>query len=405
MGILHKAGYRFTPTDRTLVEDPDVSEDFKKLLKIEYSKFRENIEPYLKLMEGGKISDVGEVVFPPVTSDMGFTSGGQTFEAQVIQPVMGKMDEPTKKLDDKNIEDINIMETFSSKAQVNQAIKLATGSNDITEELLKAMIKFGANGVNYKKVLRLFEVAGRTKVSRVGDLEKFFVDWYKGKESDIRENDDEDEDEEVETEPPTEQQTPTETPEETPTEPLEVLTDTIKNLINVISVDTSQLTNKVGGPNAEIQDAADEFEVFGEYSQSNSSSKEMIEELKQPEEVVKKSEIQSKLYDFIPTSLWRTDDSTFNEDILLKNKIRFLNPLNNGTGSIRKKMKPSGKIPMPYQRNVLSNTRLYQNRDQAPVYEWSKYTGFNQLQSSKDRYFDPLRSGFERYVPSGLIYQ
>ena len=214
------------------------------------------------------------------------------------------------------------------------------------------------------------------------------------------------------TEPPTSAPTspPTSAPTSAPsgTGDIGKLTDSIQQLINVIAVDTSNISPDLSGPNADVSEGVDAFAPYLAAQTDNPDSKETLEE----DVIVSKEEQKESLeshgiFDYVSPDMWREKGNTFNQDRVLRDKLNFQAPLlvgyTNNSGLPWNKAKPnkfiSGKPII--RRWDEANDREYQSRTQsANLFQGSDFVD---LESMRDFYNSSLynpdvyRMGFNSF--------
>jgi len=174
-------------------------------------------------------------------------------------------------------------------------------------------------------------------------------------------------------------------------EAINKLTTGIENLIKVIAVDTSGITNTMGGPNADISEDIGAFEPYlGATVDNSDSNKTLKEDVIVSKEEQKEAMVSYGIYDYVPTSLFNEVGNTFDQDRIMKNKLHFMAPLVVGNTN-------NSKLPWPKpapstfkvgeyieKRREQANDALY-TVNQQPA-RLKQYRDFTDLQSQREFY-------------------
>ena len=101
------------------------------------------------------------------------------------------------------------------------------------------------------------------------------------------------------------------------------------------------------------------------YLVTNADSNEAVGELIPSAEDQKESENRISVSNIVTPSLWRAFDSTMNQDVQIKKKIKFGGELINGYMANQLKRKSKVSQPILKLRNTLYNRTAYINKNQS----------------------------------------
>ena len=169
------------------------------------------------------------------------------------------------------------------------------------------------------------------------------------------------------------------------------LTTGIENLIRVIAVDTSGISNTLGGPSADISDELGAFAPYLSAEMDNpDSNKTLSEDVIVSAEEQKESLVSYGIYDYVPTSLWRPVGGTFDQDRVMRNNLWAIAPLTIGNTN-NAKLPWTKPPPSQYQvgkiikrRREGANDRIYQNKQQGP--RPRQFIDYSDIQNEKEFY-------------------
>jgi hypothetical protein len=170
----------------------------------------------------------------------------------------------------------------------------------------------------------------------------------------------------------------------------EGLENAIRSLIKVISIDTTGLASDGKDHIQGIQETVSTFDALG-FSQENPGSKSAIDEIKASASEQKKSDENFALDNAVPVSMWRAFDNSFNQDVLLKKKIKYGGRLNNGV--LRINSRPPSSSRYVGKKLILRN-QLYNRAEYIPKFLTARPRPLEitnqQIQSRTDYFNNPL---------------
>ena len=177
---------------------------------------------------------------------------------------------------------------------------------------------------------------------------------------------------------------------------IEILNDTIKDLIKIIAVDSSSTKNNVVDNNSYniIENELSPFQNYMSASINNGDSKEETYKITPSESQLKEDARRFALYNYVSPSQWRSSTNTFNEDRVLKEKLQYSGWNFDGWGRVQKKKSFVNANRKFEPRTIYANNSNYQSNTFKLNYpQYRAYDGTSP-------YYNPLFQGFQTYRPN-----